>query len=254
MLVTIDIGNTSTVIGLFKDEQLKATWRVDSDTHRTVDKYRFELEALLRDTVLCPEQVRCACIASVVPQLTAAWQQVCKRSFNAQALVVGAEAKLGITLCYDNPQELGIDRALAAAAAYHRFKNNLIVLDFGTATTIDYVSSKGEFMGGAILPGLGTAADALFAKTSKLPRVDYDLPKNILGTNTTECLQIGILGGYCLMIEGMTKRIKEHMQGGPRVIATGGLAPLINRHSDIIDDMDEHLLLQGLKLAYELNR
>ncbi len=253
MLVTIDIGNTSTVIGLFKDEQLKGTWRVGSDTHRTADEYRLTLETLLKDAVLCPEQVRGACIASVVPQLTSAWQQVCERCFNTQALIVGPDAKLGITLCYDNPQELGIDRALAAAAAYNRFKTELIVLDFGTATTIDYVNSQGEFMGGAILPGLGTAADALFEKTSKLPRVDYDLPKKILGTNTTECLQIGILGGYCLMIEGITKRIREQVQSAPRVIATGGLAPLITRHTDIIGEIDEHLLLQGLKLAYELN-
>jgi len=254
MLVTIDIGNTSTVIGLFKGEQLKGTWRVGSDTHRTADEYRLTLETLLKDAVLCPEQVRGACIASVVPQLTAAWQQVCERCFNTQILVVGPETKLGITLCYDNPQELGIDRALAAAAAYNRFKTELIVLDFGTATTIDYVSSKGEFMGGSIMPGLGTAADSLFEKTSQLPRVDYDLPKSVLGTNTTACLQIGILGGYCLMIKGMIQRIREQVESAPRVIATGGLAPLITRHTDIIGEIDEHLLLQGLKLAYELNR
>jgi type III pantothenate kinase len=254
MLVTIDIGNTGTVIGIFKDEKLKGTWRVGSDTHRTSDEYRFELEALLRDVILCPEQIRGVCIASVVPQLTPVWEQVCERSFNTQTMVVGAEAKLGITLHYDNPQELGIDRALTAAAAYQSFKDEMIVLDFGTATTIDYVNSQGEFMGGAIMPGLGTAADSLFEKTRKLPRVDYDLPNTILGTNTTACLQIGILGGYCLMIEGMIRRIKEQIKSAPRVIATGGLAPLITRHTDVIDNIDEHLLLKGLKLAYELNR
>jgi type III pantothenate kinase len=253
MLITIDIGNTSTVIGLFKDEGLKGTWRVSSDTHRTTDEYRFELEALLRDAVLCPEQVRGACISSVVPRLTPAWEQVCRRSFNTQTLVVGPEANLGITLRYDNPQELGIDRALAAAAAYHRFKADLIVLDFGTATTIDYVSSQGEFMGGAIMPGLGTAADSLFEKTRQLPRVDYDLPEGVLGTNTVACLQIGILGGYCLMVEAMIARIKKQVQGSPRVVATGGLAPLITRHTNAIDTTDEHLILQGLKLTYELN-
>jgi type III pantothenate kinase len=253
MLVTIDIGNTSTVIGLFKGEKLNGTWRVCSNTHRTADEYRLTLETLLKDTVLCPEQVCGAAIASVVPQLTGVWQQVCEQCFNTRVLVVGPDARLGITLCYDNPRDLGIDRALAAAAAYNRFKNGLIVLDFGTATTIDYVSPQGEFMGGAILPGLGTAAEALFAKTSRLPRVDYDLPKEILGTNTTACLQIGIVGGYCLMIEAMTERITKHMQAGPRVIATGGLAPLISRHTDIIHEVDEHLLLQGIRLAYELN-
>jgi type III pantothenate kinase len=253
MLVTIDIGNTSTVIGLFKDAQLTETWRVGSDTHRTPDEYRLTLETLLKDTVLCAEQVRGACIASVVPQLTPAWQQACERCFNTQTLIVGPDSRLGITLCYDNPKELGIDRALAAAAAYDRFKTEVIVLDFGTATTIDYVGPQGDFMGGSIMPGLATAADALFAKTSKLPRVDYELPQDVLGTNTTACLQIGILGGYCLMIEAMAARIREHVQSEPRIIATGGLAPLVTRHTGIIDDIDEYLLLQGLKLAYELN-
>ena len=253
MLITIDIGNTSTVIGLFKGEQLRGTWRVGSDTHRTADEYRFELEALLRDAVLCPEQVRGACIASVVPKLTPVWEQVCGRCFNTQTLVVGPEATLGINLRYDNPQELGIDRALAAAAAYHRFKTELIVVDFGTATTIDYVSPQGDFMGGSIMPGLATAADSLLEKTKKLHSVDFDLPDGVLGTNTTECLQIGILGGYCLMIEGMVERIREQIKSEPRVIATGGLAPVVHRHTDIIGEIDEHLLLQGLKLAYELN-
>jgi type III pantothenate kinase len=253
MLIAIDIGNTSTVIGLFKGKELKGTWRIASDTHRTADEYRFELEALLRDAVLCPEQVRGACISSVVPQLTPAWEQVCERSFNTQTLVVGSEASLGINLCYDNPQELGIDRALAAAAAYHRFKTELIVIDFGTATTIDYINPQGDFMGGVIMPGLVTAADSLLEKTRKLPSVDYDLPKGVLGTNTTECLQIGILGGYCLMIEGMIARIREQVKSTPRVIATGGLAPLVQRHTGIIGEIDEHLVLQGLKLAYELN-
>jgi len=254
MLVAIDIGNTSTVIGLFKDEHLKGTWRVASDTHRTMDEYRFELEALLRDAVLCPEQVRGACIASVVPQLTPVWEQVTSRSFKTQPLVVGPKATLGITLRYDNPQELGIDRALAAAAAYNRVKTDLIVLDFGTATTIDYVNTEGVFMGGAILPGLSTSADALFDKTKKLPRIEYDLPEGMLGTNTNACLQIGVLGGYCLMVEAMIQRIKQQVQGSPRIIATGGLASLVQRHTDIIDTIDEHLLLQGLKLAHTLNQ
>jgi len=254
MLIAIDIGNTNTVIGLFKDEKLASTWRVGSDEHRTADEYRFVLEALLKDAVLCPEQVRGACIASVVPQLTDAWQQVCNRCFNTQTLIVEPDAQLGITLRYDNPLELGIDRALAAAAAYHRFKTNLIVLDFGTATTIDYVSSDGIFMGGAIMPGIKTAAESLFEKTKKLPRIDYDLPEGVLGTNTIACLQIGILGGYCLMVEAMITRIKEQVQGTPRIIATGGLAPLAQRHMDVIGEIDEHLLLQGLKLAYELNQ
>lgn len=253
MLITIDIGNTNTTIGLFKDATLAGTWRVGSDTHRTADEYRFTLDALLRDAVLCPQQVQGACIASVVPQLTSAWQQLCVRSFNIQPLVVGPDAQLGITIYYDNPGELGIDRALAAAAAYKRFRSDLIVIDFGTATTMDYVNNQGLFLGGAILPGLTTAADSLFEKTRKLPRIDYDLPGGMLGTNTNACLQIGILGGYCLMIEAMVTRIKEQVQSSPRVIATGGLAPLIVRHTDIIDDADEHLLLQGLKLAYELN-
>jgi type III pantothenate kinase len=253
MLITIDIGNTNTTIGLFKDDHLAGCWRVGSDTHRTADEYRFALDALLRDAVLCPQQVQGACIASVVPQLTSAWQQLCVRSFSIQPLVVGPDAHLGITLCYDNPLELGIDRALAAAAAFHDCKADVIVLDFGTATTMDYVCSTGEFMGGAIMPGLNTAAESLFNKTRKLPRIDYDRPDTMLGTNTIACLQIGILGGYCLMIEAMIARIRQQVQGTPRVIATGGLAPLMARHTDVIDSVDEHLLLKGLKLAYEMN-
>ena len=159
MLITIDIGNTNTTIGLFKEDTLLALWHVGTDTHRTADEYRFVLEALIKGADISLRQVQGACIASVVPQLTATWQQLCERCFGVPALVVDPDAQLGITLRYDNPLELGIDRALAAAAAYRRFKTDLIVLDFGTATTIDYVSAQGVFLGGSIMPGLGTAAE-----------------------------------------------------------------------------------------------
>ena len=216
MLITIDIGNTNTVIGLFKDEQLAGTWRVGSDTHRTADEYRFILEALLKAADMGPHKVQGACIASVVPQLTATWQQLCSRCFNTQALVVGAEAQLGITLRYDNPLELGIDRALAAAAAYRRFKTDLIVLDFGTATTIDYVSAQGVFMGGSIMPGFGHCGRSPCLKRPKnCPALNMTCRRACLGTNTVSCLQIGILGGYCLMVEAMTARIKQQVQGTP---------------------------------------
>jgi len=227
---------------------------VGSDTHRTADEYRFVLEALLRGADIPPEQVRGACIASVVPQLTATWQRLCERCFKARPLVVGAGSHLGITVYYDNPDELGVDRALAAAAAHKRFGTDMIIIDFGTATTMDYVSGQGLFMGGSIMPGLVTAAEALFEKTKKLPRIEYELPQGVLGTSTIACLQIGVLGGYCRMIEAMAARIKEQVQGAPGVVATGGLAPLIARHTAVIDTVDEHLLLEGLKLAYELNR
>lgn len=254
MLITIDIGNTNTTIGLFSAEDLLDCWRVGTDTHRTADEYRFVLEALLRGAEIDPARVTGACIASVVPQLTATWQRLCERCFNARPLAVDADSHLGITLYYDNPRELGIDRALAAAAAYRLFSAEAIVIDFGTATTMDYVNAQGLFMGGAIMPGLMTGAEALFEKTKKLPRIEYELPDACLGTSTTACLQIGILGGYCRMIEAMVERIRQHVQGSPRVVATGGAAPLVARHTAIIDTVDEHLLLKGLKLAYEMNR
>jgi len=254
MLLTIDIGNTNTTIGLFNDDELLESWRVRSDAHRTADEYRFVLEALLKGAAVTPERVRGACIASVVPQLTATWQRLCERCFSACPLVVEAGSHLGITVYYDNPLELGIDRALAAAAAHKRFGADMIVIDFGTATTMDYVSAQGLFMGGAIMPGLTTAADALFEKTKKLPRIEYELPGSVLGTNTIACLQIGILGGYCSMIEAMVGRIRAQVQAQPGVVATGGLAALIAGHTGVIDTVDEHLLLEGLKLAYELNR
>jgi type III pantothenate kinase len=253
MLLTIDIGNTNTTIGLFNPDELVDSWHVGTDTHRTSDEYRFIVEALLAGAGITAQQVKGACIASVVPQLTATWQRLCERCFNARTLVVDADSLLGITIYYDNPRELGIDRALAAAAAHKKFNADMIVIDFGTATTMDYVSGRGLFMGGSIMPGLKTAAEALFEKTRKLPRIDYDLPQGMLGTNTLACLQIGILGGYCLMIEAMTERIKAQVQGEPKVIATGGLAPLIARHTNVIDTVVENLLLEGLKLAYELN-
>jgi len=254
MLLTIDIGNTNTTIGLFKGDALVDCWHMATDTRRTADEYRCALEALLKGAGIGTQLVEGACIASVVPQLTATWQQLCERCFSAPALVVGADSHLGITLYYDNPRELGIDRALAAAAAHKKFNSDLIVIDFGTATTMDYINSRGLFMGGAIMPGFKTAADALFEKTRKLPRIEYELPQEALGTNTIACLQIGILGGYCLMIEAMVARIKAQVQGEPKVIATGGLAPLIARHTNVIDTVDAHLLLEGLKLAYALNR
>jgi len=254
MLLAIDIGNTNTTIGLFNDNALLDCWNVRTDTHRTADEYRVALEALLAGAGIAPGRVTGACIASVVPQLTETWRQLCERCFSAPALVVDADTHLGITLYYDNPRELGIDRALAAAAAYKKFTTDLIVIDFGTATTIDCISKQGVFLGGSIMPGFKTASEALFEKTRKLPRIEYDLPQGMLGTNTVACLQIGILGGYCLMIEAMAERIKAQVQGEPKVIATGGLAPLIARHTNCIDTVEEHLLLDGLKLAYELNR
>jgi type III pantothenate kinase len=254
MLITIDIGNTNTTIGLFNEATLLDCWHVGTDTHRTADEYRFVLEALIKGADISLRQVQGACIASVVPQLTATWQQLCERCFGVPTLVVDADSHLGITIYYDNPRELGIDRALAAAAAYKKFNTDMIVIDFGTATTMDYISKQGVFLGGSIMPGFKTASEALFEKTRKLPRIEYDLPQGMLGTNTTACLQIGILGGYCLMIEAMAERIRQQVQGAPTVVATGGLAPLIARHTDVIDEIDEHLLLQGLKLAYELNR
>jgi type III pantothenate kinase len=254
MLLTIDIGNTNTTVGLFDGERLIDCWNVRTDTHRTADEYRVALDALLAGAGIPAQQAEGACIASVVPQLTATWQTLCERCCSSPVLVVGAETLLGIALCYDNPRELGIDRALAAAAAYKKFNTDLVVIDFGTATTMDYVSSRGLFLGGSIMPGLKTAAEALFEKTRQLPRIEYELPESMLGTNTVACLQIGILGGYCLMVEAMVARIRQQVQGAARVVATGGLAPLIARHTNVIDTVEEHLLLDGLKLAYELNR
>ncbi len=254
MLLTIDIGNTNTTIGLFDGERLLDCWNVRTDTRRTADEYRVALEALLKGADIAPGLVQGACIASVVPQLTETWRQLCERCFSTPALVVDADTHLGITIYYDNPRDLGIDRALAAAAAHRLFGSDLIVVDFGTATTMDYVSSQGLFMGGTIMPGFKTAADALFEKTRKLPRIEYELPQGMLGTSTTACLQIGIVGGYCLMIEAMVARIRRQVQGTPNVVATGGLGTLIARHTNCIDTVDEHLLIKGLKLAYELNR
>jgi type III pantothenate kinase len=251
MLLAIDIGNTNIVFGLFAGGQIICQWRLVTDAAKTADEYWTLLQELFEKEDLSPSAVDAAAMSSVVPQLEAAFTTVCAKYFNREPLAVNAGTDTGLQLCYDTPLTLGADRIVNAVAAYDKCHCALIVIDLGTATTFDYVSADGCYLGGAIAPGIRTAGEALFARAAKLPCVDFTYPEHIIGRSTIESMQSGIVAGYVCLVEGMVARMKAERAENPRVFATGGLAPLIMAHTQVIDEADDLLTLRGLKVIYE---
>jgi type III pantothenate kinase len=253
MLLALDVGNTNTVIGVFEGKELRVHWRLSTRRDGTGDEYGILIKNLLDLAGLALERISAVIIASVVPPLQSSLEEMAHRYFGIAPLVVGPGIKTGMPILYDSPREVGADRIVNAVAAFEAYGGPAIVVDFGTATTFDAVSSRGEYMGGVIAPGIGIAAEALFERTAKLPRIDIGKPKSVVGKNTVASMQAGLFYGYLGLVEGIVTRMHEEMGGEPVVLATGGLAHLILAESRIIHHVDPLLTLTGLRIIYERN-
>jgi type III pantothenate kinase len=253
MLLAIDIGNTSIVAGVFDGEKLKATWRFSTDVHKMEDEYAALFFDLLSMKGLSFTDIDHAIISSSVPPLVTIFEELCRRYFGVTTLVVGPGIKTGVRIALENPREVGADRIVNAAAAHRLYGGPLIVIDFGTATTLDAVSEEGDYLGGAIAPGIGISSDALFEHAAKLPRVELIRPQKAIGRNSVSAMQSGIIFGYVGLIEGIVARMQRELGGKARVIATGGLADVIASETEVVDAVDPDLTLVGLRLIHELN-
>ena len=254
MLLVMDVGNTNTVIGIYSRDQLRCHWRVATNRTATEDEVGILLSSLFARAKVPMQRLKEAIISCVVPPIHGVLEETLKKYFGMRVFFVGPGLKTGMPILMDNPPEVGADRIANAVGAYHRVGRELVVVDFGTATTFDCVSRKGEYIGGIIAPGLEISSEALFRFASKLPRVELEKPRSIIGKSTVESMQSGILFGYSEMVDGMVRRIKVAMEGNPHIIATGGLAYPVARESSEINEVDENLTLTGLRIIYELNR
>ena len=254
MLLAIDIGNTNVVLGVFDEERLVENWRVGTNSQITPDEYAMTFKDLFNFAGLEFGQIKGVIISSVVPPMLPVMTEMARKYFKLEPLVVTHELKTGITIRYDNPKEVGADRIVNAAAAYKLYGGPIIIVDFGTATTFCAVTHAGEYLGGAITPGIKISAEALFQRASKLPRVELTKPLKVIGTDTISAMQAGIIYGYAGLVDGIVERMKKELSPEARVVATGGLAELVSPETRSIQEIKPHLTLQGLRLLYEINR
>lgn len=254
MLLTTNVNNTNTMFGLHDGAEWIANWRIKTDRAKQPDEYAMLLRDLFQHNQLSWSDVTGVALASVVPPLTGAFVEMYQRYFKLEPLVVTHKIKSGVKIKIDYPAEAGADRILNALGARELHGCPCIVVDFGTATTFDAISKDGDYLGGAIAPGLGIAAEALFARTAKLPRIELVAPPAAIGRNTVHAMQSGIMLGYIGLIEGLVKRIKKELGAGTRVIATGGMAHILAPETKAIQTVDQMLTLEGLRLIYNLNR
>jgi len=254
MLLAVDIGNTNIALGVFEGETLRATWNVATDIDKTADEYAVLLLNLLPMEGLNLSDIDHVSIACVVPPLLTIFEELSQRYFNISPLIVGPGVKTGVRICTDNPREVGADRVANAAAAHHLYSGPMILIDFGTATTLDVLSEEGDYLGGAIAPGILIAAEALFERASKLPRVELVPPEHAIGKNTVTTMQSGIIFGYVGLIESLVNRMNHELGQDAYVVATGGLAAIIARQTKVVNTVNMHLTLIGLRLIHELNR
>jgi len=253
MLLVIDVGNTNTVLGLYDGDDLVHDWRIRTVVDHTVDEYGMLIYNLYKNSKVSPRAINAIIISCVVPPMLHILEPLCKKYFNIKPLIVGPGIKTGMPIFYDNPREVGADRIVNAIAAFERYKGDIIVVDFGTATTFDYISPKGEYMGGCICPGVMISSEALFQKAAKLPRIEIIRPKSVIGKDTVSSMQAGILYGYAGLVDGLVERIKGEVRSDPKVIATGGLAKIIAPEAKSIHVVDDMLTLEGLRIIYKRN-
>ena len=250
MLLTVDIGNSNIVWGLFEDRRLLAHWRIATDAKKTADEYGVLFSSLLAQTGRTPAQVDGAILSSVVPALTGTFETMIGALFQRRPLIVSSDMDTGLTLRYANPGEIGSDRIVNAVAANDKYRRDLIIVDFGTATTFCVITAGGEYLGGVIVPGLGISAEALFARAAKLSKVELTRPKSVIGTDTTGSIQSGLLYGYAGQVDALVGRIEQELGRPTYVIATGGLAPAIAPETTSIRKLEPFLTLEGLELLY----
>ena len=254
MLLVIDVGNTNTVLGLYDGKELVHDWRIRTVIDHTVDEYGMLILNLYKNSRISSKAIKDIIISCVVPPMLNILEPLCQRYFGITPLIVGPGIKTGMPIFYDNPKEVGADRIVNAVAAYEKYRRALIIVDFGTATTFDYISPKGEYMGGCIAPGIMISSEALFERAAKLPRVEFSKPRLVITKDTVSGMQAGIMYGYAGLVDGIVGRMKAEAASDPFVVATGGLANVIVRETHQIDTVDEMLTLEGLRIIHTRNR
>jgi len=254
MLLAFDIGNTTIAVGLFRGKKLVKSWKIKTDSDKTSDEYGAVLLNLMQVGGLAAGKITGAIISSVVPPLTPVIEEMCLAYFSMTASVVGPGLKTGMPILYESPLEVGADRITAAVAAFEKYGGPLIVLDFGTATTFDAVSAKGEYLGGAIAPGIRISAEALYLKTAKLPRIEIRKPKRAIGRTTVSSMQSGLYFGYIGLVTNTIREIRKELGGSARVIATGGFGGQVVPELAEIEAYEPDLVLEGLRIIHERNR
>jgi type III pantothenate kinase len=254
MLLVIDIGNTNITIGMFQGDKLRATWRISTGVHRMADEYAVMLLNLLQHQGIKLTDVTKGALSCVVAPLLTTFNELFERYFNIQPLVVSPGIKTGIRIRYENPRELGGDRISNAAGALSLYKPPIIVVALGTATAFDTISKEGDYLGGAVSPGIGIAAEALYTRTAALPRVELARPRQAIGSNTPTAMQSGIIFGYAGLIDGVVTRIQEELGEKATVVATGGYADIIAKETKVIQKVNPNLTLIGIKVIHDLNR
>jgi type III pantothenate kinase len=253
MILVVDVGNTNIVLGLYQGRTLTHHWRLSTNRSSTVDEYGILISNLFQLAGVRAEQIKGVILSCVVPPIMSTLEQLFVKYVGKEALVVGPGIKTGLNIRYENPREVGADRIVNAVAGIEQYGTPLVVVDFGTATTFDYIDASGAYLGGAIVPGIGISAEALYQRAAKLPRIELSKPKTVIGRNTVAAMQAGIIFGYAGQVDGIVRRICKEFNVQPRVIATGGLADLIAGESETVEKVDPLLTLEGLRIVYERN-
>jgi type III pantothenate kinase len=254
MLLAFDVGNTTIAIGVFRGRKLAKSWKIRTDSGKTVDEYGALMLDLMRAAGLPPGRITAAIVSSVVPPLTPVIEETCRKYFGTEASVVGPGLKTGMPILYENPLEVGADRITASVAAFEKYGGPTIVLDFGTATTFDVISAKGEYLGGAIAPGIQIAAEALTLKTARLPRIEIRKPKKAIGRTTVASMQSGLYFGYIGLVTNTVEEIRKELGTKARVIATGGFGSQVAVELPMVEACEPDLVLEGLRIIHERNR